>query len=97
MSSVEFHEDEWGRHWSYAPALHGTVRSQPYSILPSVRGWVSQLVETIAGHLAEDSRERLLQDLSPTTLRDIYPEDSIPSSRYTRLEGVKDAFGRPVV
>lgn len=89
MSSVEFHEDEWGRHWSYAPALHGTQLRLHYSIgaaLVDVAGALTRAISGGFGLLGERD--------DAAKLRDLHGENDVPPVRYARYEGVRDEFGR---
>ncbi|MDT3379962.1 hypothetical protein ACETRX_22395 [Labrys portucalensis] len=95
MSSVEFHEDEWGRHWSYAPALHGTQVRLHYSIVAAVVGATNAVVEAASAGLAQFRR----QDQAAAKAgrqRDLYGDDDVPPVGYVRYEGVRDEFGRPL-
>ncbi len=89
MSSVEFHEDEWGRHWSYAPALHGTQVRLHYSVATALVDIAGALTQAISGGFG------LLGERDETAkLRDLQGENSVPPVRYVRYEGVRDEFGR---
>jgi hypothetical protein len=94
MSSVEFHEDEWGRHWSYAPALHGTRVRLNYSLLASFAHGLQALAERISISYARHQEAVALS--SPDRLRDAYGDDDVPPVRYSHYQGVRDEFGRPL-
>lgn len=94
MSSVEFHEDEWGRHWSYAPALHGTQVRLNYSLFSSLVHGLNALAETISNRYALHQATLALS--STARLRDVYGDEDIAPTRHARYEGVRDEFGRPV-
>ncbi|OCC05179.1 hypothetical protein BA190_09710 [Labrys sp. WJW] len=93
MSSVEFHEDEWGRHWSYAPALHGTQVRLHYSIAAAVVGAVASFVEAISGGLAQLGEQRQAAAMAGYQ-RDLYGDNDVLPVGYVRYEGVRDEFGR---
>ncbi|WP_454812786.1 hypothetical protein [Labrys neptuniae] len=92
MSSVEFHEDEWGRHWSYAPALHGTQVRLHYSIAAILVEGATSFVEAISAGLAQLRGQD--QTVAMGHQRDVYGDDDVPPIRYARYEGVCDEFGR---
>ncbi|PRH84667.1 hypothetical protein C5L14_26145 [Labrys okinawensis] len=95
MSSVEFHEDEWGRHWSYSPALHGTQVRLHYSIAAAVVGGAMSFVETISAGLAQ-LRGQDQAAAKAGRPSDLYGDDDVPPVGYVRYEGVRDEFGRPL-
>jgi hypothetical protein len=95
MSSVEFHEDEWGRHWSYAPALRGTRVRLNYPLFSSLLQGLVALAETISARYALHQAQALALS-NPAKLHDIYGNDDVPPVLYSRYEGVKDEFGRSV-
>jgi hypothetical protein len=95
MSSVEFHEDEWGRQWSYSPALHGTQVRVSYplfaTLLQGVQSLIARTSERYARHQAE-----LFTLAKASRLHDAYSDDDVLPVLYTPHEGVRDEFGRPV-
>ncbi|WP_448951105.1 hypothetical protein [Labrys neptuniae] len=95
MSSVEFHEDEWGRHWSYAPALHGTQVRLHYSLAASVIHGITGLVEAVSAHFDRLRGEREAA-VNERRLRDIHGEDEVLPIFHARYLGVRDEFGRPL-
>ena len=95
MSSIEFHEDEWGRHWSYSPALHGTQVRAIYPLFTTLLHAVQSLFEKASERYA--LHQAAIFALSrPERLRDAYGDDELAPVIYTPLEGVRDEFGRPV-
>lgn len=95
MSSVEFHEDEWGRHWSYAPALHGTQVRLHYSIVAAVADGATSFLKAIAASLVRLTGQDQV-GMKVGHQRDLYGDDDVPPVRYARYEGVRDEFGRPL-
>jgi hypothetical protein len=97
MSSIDFRDDEWGRHWSHAPVLHRELLSRPHSVLADVREWVAARMRDIRDRRLERRDRQALERMSPESLRDIFSEDQVPPVRLNRLEYVRDGFGRPVI
>lgn len=95
MSSVEFHEDEWGRHWSYSPALHGTQVRISYPLFATLLGGVQSLIEQASERYARHQAE-LFALSRPSRLYDAYSEDDVLPVLYVPHEGVRDEFGRPI-
>ena len=95
MSSVEFHEDEWGRHWSYSPALHGTQVRVSYPLFATLLRGAQALVKKAAQRRAQH-RAEVLTLSRPDLMRDAYGNDEVLPVLYKAHEGVRDEFGRPV-
>ncbi|WP_413989414.1 hypothetical protein ACMDCR_26135 [Labrys okinawensis] len=95
MSSVEFHEDEWGRQWSYSPALHGTQVRVSYPLFATLFEGLQSLIEKAAERY--DRHQAELFALSrPSRLHDAYSDEDVLPVLYTPHEGVRDEFGRPI-
>jgi uncharacterized protein YjiS (DUF1127 family) len=97
MSSIDFRDDEWGRHWSQAPILHRKLLSRPHSALAEAREWLTARMRNIRDRRLERQDRQALERMSPESLRDIFPADQVPPVRVNRLEYVRDGFGRPVI
>ncbi|CAM5777240.1 hypothetical protein LMIY3S_05937 [Labrys miyagiensis] len=95
MSSVEFHEDEWGRHWSYSPALHGTQVRVSYPLFATLLHGIQSLIEQASQRYAMHQAE-IFALSRPDRQRDAYGDDEILPVLYTPHEGVRDEFGRQV-
>jgi hypothetical protein len=97
MSSIDFRDDEWGRHWSHAPIPHRKPLSHPHSVFAEVREWLTARMRDIRDRRLARQDRQALERMSPESLRDIFPEDQVPPVRVDRLEYVRDGFGRPVI
>jgi hypothetical protein len=95
MSSVEFHDDEWGRHWSYSPALHGTQVRVSYPLFATLVGGLQALIEKAAERYARHQAEVFALSRADR-MRDVYGNDDVLPVLYKRHEGVRDEFGRAI-
>jgi hypothetical protein len=97
MSSIDFRDDEWGRHWSHAPISHRKLLSRSHSAFAEVREWLTARMRDIRDRRLERQDRLALERMSPESLRDIFAEDQVPPVRVDRLQYVRDGFGRPVI
>ena len=97
MTSIDFRDDEWGRHWSNAPALLGGRIAQPYSLLTSLASGLSALGKAAAAKWAANRYEALLNRLDTETLRDVFADDAVPPVHHDRYGYVRDSFDRRLV
>jgi len=97
MSSIDFHEDEWGRHWSHAPIHQLSRLNRSRSILALVSGWLAVRAGDIREHWLDRQDRLTFERMSIESLRDIFPEDQVLPLRANPLDAVRDSFGRPLV
>ncbi|MDQ0390828.1 hypothetical protein [Labrys monachus] len=96
MSTIDFHDDEWGRHWSHAPLPQQRAPRRSRSSFAGMRGWIEARLEELRARSAEQRDRKVFEGMSAEALRDIFPEDAVLPVRADRLDGIRDAFGRPL-
>ncbi len=96
MSSIDYHEDEWGRHFSYAPALHGTRFRQPYSLFAALVDGIAALGGAIAERMMARDYAQTLGRLSTGMRQDVLGVDEAAAIESDGMH-LRDEFGRRIV
>jgi len=96
MSSIDFHEDEWGRHWSHAPIRQHRLPHHVYRTPANLAGWIAARIADMRHHWLASQDRQAFARMSAESLRDIFSDDQPLPRRDDRFEHVRDFFGRPL-